>query len=426
MNAKALPTSEKHTTDAPKEAVETAAKDVKPFMAFMKKFGNDWTMNLSAALAYNLLMAIFPIAVAVLAILGLVLSTLSHDTYNTVKSQIIGIFPAGASSGIIDSVAIQLKRASGLLSIIAIVLALFNGSRLFILMEGCFGIIYHIRQRKFLQQNLMALGMLVLFIILIPVMVVAAAAPAFILSLSQRIGFTFPGGVVLAAILGILGGLIAAYILFQAIYIVVPNQRISFRNSWLGAVVAAVLLQIYLNLFPLYVSHFLTGYAASISSIVILLIFFYYFAVILLLGAEVNAFFAEGITSTPTDLVTMVHLSTSHLPKAAEEKGKQAAPSHKNAPTGDTAAKIHLDDSVNNPDLKASAVLMNTASSNGQDHQRVSQPVQEKASHEKKDKNKKDKPKTAGSTAIATVSVVAGTALAFVVESVRLRRSKHN
>ncbi|MEO8954355.1 MAG: YihY/virulence factor BrkB family protein [Ktedonobacteraceae bacterium] len=426
MNAKAVQTSGKHTTDAPKEAVETAAKDVKPFMAFMKKFGNDWTMNLSAALAYNLLMAIFPIAVAVLAILGLVLGSLSHDTYNTVKSQITSVFPQGASSGIIDSVAIQLRRASGLLSIIAIVLALFNGSRLFILMEGCFGIIYHIRQRKFLQQNLMALGMLILFIILIPIMVVAAAAPAFILALSQRIGFTFPGGAVLATILGIIGGLIAAYILFQAIYIVVPNQRISFRHSWLGAVVAAVLLQIYLNLFPLYVSHFLTGYAASISSFVILLIFFYYFAVILLLGAEVNAFFAEGITSTPTDLVTMVHISTSHLPKTPAEKEKQAAPSHKETPAGDTAAKTHLDDSVNNPDLKASAVLTNATatSSKGQDHQRVSQPVQEKESKEKKDKHKKDKPKTAGATAIATASAVVGTALAFVVELVRLRRSK--
>ncbi len=424
MNAKALQTSEKRRSDVPQEAVETAAKDAKPFMAFMKKFGNDWTMNLSAALAYNLLMAIFPIAVAVLAILGLVLGTLSPTTYATVKSQITTVFPQGASSGIIDSVAIQLKRSSGLLSVIAIVLALFNGSRLFILMEGCFGIIYHIRQRKFLQQNFMALGMLILFIILIPVMVIAAAAPAFILSLSQRIGFTFPGGGVLATLLGILGGLIAAYILFQAIYIIVPNQRISFRHSWLGAVVAAVLLQVYLILFPLYVSHFLTGYAASISSIVILLIFFYYFAVILLLGSEVNAFFSEGITSTPTDLVTMVHISTNHLPKETGEKEKQANPSHKKAPTGDTAAKTHLDDSVNNPDLKASAVLMKTASSNEQDGHQVTQPVQEKGSHEKKEKNKKDKAKTSGSTAIATVSAVAGTALAFVVELVRLRRSK--
>src|SRR5579863_5057467 len=100
MNAKALQTSGKHTTEMPKEAketVETAVKDAKPLMAFMKKFGNDWTMNLSAALAYNLLMAIFPIAVAVLAILGLVLGSLSHDTFDMVRAQITNVFPQGAS-----------------------------------------------------------------------------------------------------------------------------------------------------------------------------------------------------------------------------------------------------------------------------------------------------------------------------------------
>src|ERR1700680_1362817 len=112
MNAKAVQTAGKHTTDVPKEAVETAAKDDKPFMAFMKKFGNDWAMNLSAALAYYLLMAIFPIAVAVLAILGFVLGSLSSDTYHMVRAQITSIFPQGASSGIIDSVTIQLKRDS--------------------------------------------------------------------------------------------------------------------------------------------------------------------------------------------------------------------------------------------------------------------------------------------------------------------------
>ena len=37
------------------------------------------------------------------------------------------------------------------------------------------------------------------------------------------------------------------------------------------------------------------------------MIFFYYFAVILLLGAEVNAFFLEGLRATPGDLVTLVH-----------------------------------------------------------------------------------------------------------------------
>lgn len=428
-NAKTLHTTDKHHKEsAPEAAVETATKDVKPLMAFLTKFQNDWTMNLSAALAYNLLMAIIPIAIAALAILGIVLHSLSPGAYDAVRSQITNIFPQGVSSqGVLDSVTKQLNRDSGILGAIAIVLALFNGSRLFILIEGCFGIIYHVRQRKFLQQNLMALGMLVLFIVLIPVMVVAAAAPTFILSLIQNIGLNFPGGGFLAYILGIVGGLIAAYILFQAIYIVVPNQKISWRNSWLGSVVAAVLLQIYLILFPLYVAHFLTGYAASISSIVILLIFFYYFAVILMLGAEVNAFFAEGITSTPTDLVTMVHISTSHLPKTQTDKEQQAAQSHKKAPTGDTAAKTHLDDTVNNPDLKASAMLATATAPVDKGQQRVAQAqavqeVETKAS-DKKAKKVKEK-KTSGSPISTTIGAIAGTALAFIVELVRLRRRK--
>ena len=422
--AKSRQTEGKRTPDVPKEAVETAAKNVKPLMAFMTKFNNDWSMNLSAALAYNLLMAIFPIAIAVLAILGLVLGNLSHSTYLTVQAQLTNLAPKGVSTkGILDSVSTQLNRDSGILGIIAIVLALFNGSRLFILMEGCFGIIYHIRQRKVIRQNLMALGMLILFIILIPVMVAAAAAPTFVLTLFQKIGLNFPGGGVLVTILGIVGGVAAAYILFQSIYIVVPNQKISFRNSWRGAVTAAILLQIYLILFPLYASHFLTGYAASISSIIILLIFFYYFAVILFLGAEVNAFFGEGITSTPTDLVSLVHISTSHLPKTVTEKEKQAAPSHKQAPTGDTAAKMHLDDTVNNPDIKAAAMLTTATDPKSHDHQQTSQAasVRIEGSVPKK---KPDKPKSSGSNLSATIAAIAGTALAFIVELARMRRSK--
>src|SRR5579859_6642104 len=42
-------------------------------MTFFKKFGNDWTMNLAGMLAYNLLMTIFPILLAIISIAGLLL-----------------------------------------------------------------------------------------------------------------------------------------------------------------------------------------------------------------------------------------------------------------------------------------------------------------------------------------------------------------
>ncbi|HLX39158.1 MAG TPA: YhjD/YihY/BrkB family envelope integrity protein, partial [Ktedonobacteraceae bacterium] len=115
------------------------------------------------------------------------------------------------------------------------------------------------------------------------------------------------------------------------------------RHSWLGAVVAAALMELYLTLFPLYVSHFLTGYAASISTVIILLIFFYYFAVILLLGAEVNAFVSEQVKITPTDIVSMVQITSSRLPQLAADREQQAAETRIDTASISLAKVTHID-----------------------------------------------------------------------------------
>ena len=405
-------------------ALQAVQKDTRPLREFITKFNNDWSMNLSAALAYNLLMAIFPIALAILAILGLVVGSLSPTAYSQLQGQILNTLPVSTPPGTINSITKQLANSSSILGIIAVVLALFNGSRLFILMEGIFGIIYHVRQRTVIKQNLMAFGMLLLFIVLIPIMAFASALPAIVLSI-------LPGSSLIAFLGGILGGilgvLIASYILFQAIYIVVPNQHISFRNSWLGALVAAIALDIYLTLFPLYVQHFLSsGPAASLGTAIFLLIFFYYFAVILLIGAQVNAFFAEGIKATPVDLVSLVHITTSHLPKTEEDKEQQAAASHKDAPIGTTATKTHVDDTVANSDLKAYASITNAATPapNRQEQQAPAAPAQERHETKEEHKTKKDRPKQTTSRLWTAIEAIAGTSLAFVVELVRMRRRK--
>ena len=289
------------------EPVQTAVKNAKPLLDFWNKFNNDWSWNLSAALAYNLLMAMFPFCTAALAILGLVLGGLSPQQYNTIVNHFIEVFPSATSaqiSAILNGASEQLSKANGILWIITIGFAIYYGSRLFVLMENCFGIIYHIRPRTFIAQNVTAIGMLILFIVLIPVSIGAGALTALAISLLPG---QFSGGIV--NVIQFLVGYLAAYLLFQAIYIIIPNQKIRFRKSWLGAATAALLLQLYVVFFPLYIEHFLSGLAAAIGSVVILLIFFYYFAMILILGAEINAFFAEGVMTT-FDLVTIVSTKT--------------------------------------------------------------------------------------------------------------------
>ncbi len=401
-------------------ALQSVEKETRPLQEFITKFNNDWSTTLSAALAYNLLMAIFPIAIAILAILGFVLGSLSPAEYTQLQGQILHALPVSIPASTVKSLTNQLAKDSSILGIIAVVLALFNGSRLFILIEGIFGIIYHVRQRTVIKQNLMAFGMLILFIILIPIMAFASALPAVVLSI-------LPGSSILAFLTGILGGLLAAYILFQAIYMVVPNQHISFRNSWLGALVAAIALQIYLTLFPLYVARFLAaGPAASLGTAIFLLIFFYYFAVILLLGAEVNAFFLEGVRATPVNLVTLVHITTSHLPKSKEDKEQQAAASHKDKPIGTAATETHVDETVANSDVKAYASITNATAPAPyrQEQQASAGPAHDKDEKKEERETKKDHAKPTTSRVGTAIEALAGTALAFVVELVRMRRGK--
>ncbi|SRR5579884_425780 len=316
------PTSrKKHTVSA---ALSTLEKGVQPLATFWTKFNNDWSWNNAAGLAYNLILAVFPIVVTLLSMLGFFLNTLDPGVYQSVLDRMTSSFSALREAKPIVAAAFQqVRKDAGLLGAVAVVLALFNGSRLFIFMEGCFDIIYHVRPRGFLAQNLLSIVMLLLFVVIFPIAVVASAAPAFVFSLLQQTSLgQVPGSNLVFGLGGMLGGLSAWYMLFQVIYLVVPNQKISFRESWLGAVAGAMLLELYLALFPLFVAHFLGIFAGTLG-LLILLIFFYYFAVILFLGAEVNAY-VKGVREMPHDLVTMVHMVTSHL-EAEEQVVQQEA-----------------------------------------------------------------------------------------------------
>ena len=307
-------------------------KSTRSLRDFFNKFNNDWAMGFASALAFNLITAILPILMAIVAVLGFTVGNLDPAAEQQLIANLQSLFP---DSGTFLSIAFAtLKRDAGLFTTVAILLALFGGSRLFVSMEGYFDIIYHTRTRSLLKQNLMALVMLLIFMVLTAPMMVAASIPAVLQVILQHTLITqLPAHGFFFGLLSILVSLAISWVLFEAVYIVVPNQRVSFRDSWLGAVVAAVLLQLYLSLFPLYITHFLFSFtdktAGTTGLLVILLFFFYYFAVILLLGAEINAFFAEKIKATPDNLANMVHSLTSHLPTTQEDLHEQATPSHK-------------------------------------------------------------------------------------------------
>ncbi len=61
------------SSDPKAELIKDVQKDVKPAQKFLNKFNNDWVMNFAGIMAYNLMLAIFPIVIAILGITGLIL-----------------------------------------------------------------------------------------------------------------------------------------------------------------------------------------------------------------------------------------------------------------------------------------------------------------------------------------------------------------
>src|SRR6266705_4465759 len=327
-----MATDEKAPSTTP-EVVKTGVKGFNSILAFISKFNYDWVLSLASGLAFNLMVAIIPFIVVILAFAGFICGGLNPSIKEQLIQQIQQIFPPPIPSQEVVGLALNtLNQDAGTLGIIAIVMAIIGGSGLFVAMEGQLDIIYQIRTRGIIQQYIMALGMLLVFVILAPLMLFANSIPTVIHSFVQKtpfgqsqivssgIGFTF---------LTIFCGLLATWVLIEIIYLVVPNQHISFRESWFGALLAAVAIQAYLQLFPFYATHFLSGYTGTVGFAIIFVFFFYFFAVILLGGAEINAFYAQGKRAIPDNLAVIVHDLTNPSPRGVKDSQEQSATLHK-------------------------------------------------------------------------------------------------
>ncbi len=339
-NAQQRGKSHKTGANGPMEAF---SNDVKPLQGFIIKLNNDWVLNLACIIAYNMLMAMLPIALALVAILSLFLGDPTIRT--TVIHQITALFPGLAGQqNALDLASKQLSQASGVIGILAVVVGIFFGIFLFLVTEGCLDIVYRVRQRPLVRQYLMSFGMLIAFVILIPIMVFASAAPTLVFSSLSNLPIlkSIPGSsFIFISLGGILGGFLTAFLLIELIYIVVPNQKISWKNSWRGAALAALATEIFLAAFPFIAAHFFNGYAGPLGFAVILLLFFYYFAVIILIGAEINAFFFEGVRPIPNDIVTFVSTMAGKLNK---DMSPVESAAHVDTQPTEKADQIHVEE----------------------------------------------------------------------------------
>jgi membrane protein len=254
------------------------------------KFNNDWTMNLSAMVAYNALTSFFPLALALVTLIAALPNMAGGK--QAVAKQLNLILPSDIQSQInVSSLIAQVNDRSILLTIVSVIGLLWGGSNLFGSIESAFAIIFRVKTRDFVAQKAMSILMVIVFTVLVP----ASFVSTFLVSAATTtLGRILPGYMngALAVIIGLCLSFAALFVLFSIIYTVVPNLPIRWRFAWRGALIAAATMTAVNIVFPTYAAHFLGTKqygTAALATAIIAITWFWFFSVILLVGAQVNS-----------------------------------------------------------------------------------------------------------------------------------------
>ncbi len=252
------------------------------------KMGEDNAFNWAVIIAWNFLQSLFPIALVMAAVLGIVLGYVgvnSHQVYGTVAS----IIPDLSAQKEVLATLNTFQQKSGIFFLVGFAGLVWSGASLFRTLDQGFAVVYHTRQRALVKGVAMSVGMVVLLTVFGGLMLFSTT----FLGLLNRLPY-LPTALANSAVdllLQVVLGAAAGFLLFLAIYYVVPNRRQHWRKVWVGAALAAVLFEGLSLLFPLYLR--LTGggsaYGKTFGLLFLLMVYFYLLGIVTMVGVEVNS-----------------------------------------------------------------------------------------------------------------------------------------
>jgi membrane protein len=302
-------------TGAPDQEKRRLPDWLRTLIAFWFKINHDWVFNLAGLLAYNFLMTVFPILLLLLAGTGVVIGNLSPSAEQAFERWVAAVFPGEVGQVIVSGIVDTLTQSVSLLLLVGLIGAFLAGSRLFITLENCFGVVFRLRGRGPVTQNLMAAGMLLVYLVLVPVVFLGSLIPSLVSALWPNQAH-IAGTHWLFAAADPAISLAVTTLAVGVIYVFVPHRPVhwrTWREVWRGAVAAALLLLAYEAFFPWYRENFVhvSNYGSVGAFIIVILLFFYYLSVILLLGAEINSW-AAGQRGTAADIPGVLHAIQAH------------------------------------------------------------------------------------------------------------------
>lgn len=263
-------------------------------MRAIAAYGQSKASNYAAALAFAAFLAMFPMMLGALSIIGLAIR--DPATEARFQNFILQIFPGNAQPEL-QSAIHGVKQSAGWLGLVSIGGLIWSASGIFSTMEFALTQIFGTKQRDMLRQKLMGFVMMVLLVIALGITVAADSAAGF---LSKFMPFAW--------VLGFVVGAAVMVTLLVLLYRFVPNRTFGLAEVLPGAVLSGVLIELLSFGFPLYARYAgsFNTYGAQFGLFFLLATWLYLLSQLLLLGAVYNRFrlgepVTKGLIASPAD-----------------------------------------------------------------------------------------------------------------------------
>jgi membrane protein len=300
-----------------------------------KEWTEDRAPQLAAALAYYTVFSIAPLLIIVIAIAALVFGR--EAAQGQIVNQIGGLIGTDGAAFIESMVEGANKPAEGALATVLSVLALVGGAiGLVSQLKAALNTIWNAKPAPgpggvkgvfhFIRQNLISFGLVlgVGFMLLVSLVLSAAMAAVGTLYSSLIPGWAFE-------IINFVISFAVITFLFAAIYKVLPDVDIAWRDVWIGAIVTSLLFTIGKWALGMYLGRSgVTSTYGAAGSLVLILLWIYYSAQILFFGAELTQVYANQYGSRI--------ISDAERAAQASHDSQSDKPSGQSGKTGDRRA----------------------------------------------------------------------------------------
>lgn len=265
-----------------------------------ERFFGDDCPGMAAALAFTTVFSLPALLGLLLALVGIV--TDAEQVQGAITRQVASLIGPGAAEQV-STIIVSARRIGGKLTIAAVLgglLLLFGATTAFAQLQGALNKVWNVkpdprhgRVGTFLAKRVFSFGVVLVVAFLL---IVSLAMSALLGAASERLtrGLGIPAGLLAAGDFVISFAILA--VLFAAMFKVLPDAEIGWREVWPGAIGTAIFFVLGKFLIGLYLGRSDPGSAfGAAGSLVIVLVWIYYSAMILLFGAEFTRSWSEKL-----------------------------------------------------------------------------------------------------------------------------------